>query len=88
MRDCRPLPPSGEFEGTRKSCRRKLKRHNERRRVEHMRDSEDEGAEVGDSVDVVVGGACVCVGGGGWGVGGEGGGVRDASLPQPLCEGV
>lgn len=32
----------GEFEGSKKSCRRKLKRHNERRRVEYVREGSRE----------------------------------------------
>ena len=34
-----------DFEGTKKSCRRKLKRHNERRRVEFLRGERDSEAE-------------------------------------------
>ncbi len=40
-----PFPAADEFEGTKKSCRRKLKRHNERRRVEFVRGDRDSEAE-------------------------------------------
>ncbi|EFN53428.1 hypothetical protein CHLNCDRAFT_136650 [Chlorella variabilis] len=42
---CGRFQDIGEFEGSRKSCRRKLKRHNERRRVEYVRESEEEEEE-------------------------------------------
>ncbi len=45
--------PAGEFEGSKKSCRRKLKRHNERRRVEYSRDA-------GEDSDFEVRRCCCC----------------------------
>ncbi|KAI3424182.1 hypothetical protein D9Q98_009540 [Chlorella vulgaris] len=48
---CGRFQDIAEFEGARKSCRRKLKRHNERRRVEYVRDSDEEGDE-GEEAEV------------------------------------